>query len=377
MEMKPIKSDVGMSWEYLNINEICRPRQWKTLSMDKLLPEGFPVYGANGKIGFYSGYTHELPTLAITCRGATCGSIHITEPQSYINGNAMALDNISDKIDIKFLYYYFILRGFKDVISGSAQPQITGEGLSSVQIPLPPLATQKRIAEILDAADALRRKDQELLKKYDELAQAIFIDMFGDPVKNEKGWEVKSIGSIAKVGSGSTPSRQIPSYFEGKIPWVKTTEVNGEIIFSTEESITEDALKNSSCKMYPKNSVIIAMYGQGKTRGQVAILGIEATTNQACGVILPCLELNPKFLFNYLKLSYSELRNLGRGGNQENLNKGMIEDFLVMIPPNKLQLEFNRKIDNLIIQKSILKKDQSEPLFNSLIQKAFKGELVG
>jgi type I restriction enzyme S subunit len=101
-----------MSWEMVNINEICRPRQWKTLSMDKLENKGFSVYGANGIIGYYSEYTHEKPTIAITCRGATCGTVHITEPKSYINGNAMALDNVSNDFDIKFLYYYFLYRGF-------------------------------------------------------------------------------------------------------------------------------------------------------------------------------------------------------------------------------------------------------------------------
>lgn len=365
-----------MSFEFVNINSICRPRQWKTLSTEKFLDKGYPVYGANGKIGFYSEYTHEHPTLAITCRGATCGSVHITEPKSYINGNAMALDEISDKVDIKFLYFYFQKRGFNDVISGSAQPQITGQGLSKIQIPLPPLPIQKRIAEILDAADALKRKDQELLKKYDELAQAIFIDMFGDPVKNEKGWEVRTIRSLTTVGSGSTPSRQVDDYFGGKIPWVKTTEVNGDVIYSTEETISEEGLKNSSCKLYPRDSVIIAMYGQGKTRGQVGMLGVEAATNQACAVIRPCKELDSTFLFNYLKLSYKALRGLGRGGNQENLNKGMVEDFSIIFPDYEKQLEFNRKIDVLNSLKCSSKNNISENLFNSLIQKAFKGELV-
>src|SRR5690606_16489389 len=189
-------------WEKVKLFDICRPKQWKTISTNNLESSGFPVYGANGKIGFYNIYTHEFPTLAITCRGATCGSLHITEPKSYINGNAMALDNLSPTVSIKYLYYSLKTRGFHDVISGSAQPQITREGLEKIEIPLPPLPIQEKIAAILDKADALRRKDQELLKKYDELAQAIFIDMFGDPVKNEKGWEVKRLGELGYLKNG-------------------------------------------------------------------------------------------------------------------------------------------------------------------------------
>jgi len=187
---------------------------------------------------------------------------------------------------------------------------------------------------------------------------------------------VKTIGSLTSVGSGGTPSRQEPSYFEGEIPWVKTTEVNGEMINSTEETISQSGLKNSSCKIYPKNSVLIAMYGQGKTRGQVGILGVEATTNQACAVISPCKSLNPIFLFNYLKLSYKELRSLGRGGNQENLNKGIIEDFHVIVPPMKTQTKFNGLIDNIKHQQIKAAEGKSNSLFQALIQKAFKGELV-
>lgn len=276
-----------------------------------------------------------------------------------------------DKLDSKFLYYFLQTINLPNV--GYSRHF---KFLKEIQMPLPPLETQKRIADILDAADALRQKDQELLKKYDELAQAIFIDMFGDPVKNEKGWEKAPIGSITKLGSGGTPSRQIPEYFSGTIPWVKTTEVNGSIIYSTEENITEEALANSSCKVYPKDSIIIAMYGQGKTRGQVGILAVPSSTNQACGVISPSKRIIPEFLLQYLKMSYQDLRNLGRGGNQENLNKGMIESFLIIIPPINLQIKFKETIENIICQVSELKHNESSILFNSLIKNAFKGEVV-
>lgn len=128
--------------EKVKLTDICRPKQWKTISTAQLKESGYPVYGANGKIGFYNEYTHEFPTLLITCRGATCGTVNISEPKSYVNGNAMALDNLSKDYDLKFLYHYFGQRGFNDVISGSAQPQITRENLSKVEVPKINLATQ-------------------------------------------------------------------------------------------------------------------------------------------------------------------------------------------------------------------------------------------
>ena len=105
-----------MSWPVVKLHDICRPKQWKTIAASNLLESGYPVYGANGKIGFYSEFTHESPTLMITCRGATCGNVHISEPKSYINGNAMALDDIdSSAVDLKYLYYFFLKRGFTEV----------------------------------------------------------------------------------------------------------------------------------------------------------------------------------------------------------------------------------------------------------------------
>ena len=149
--------------EKVLLTSICRPKQWKTISTKDLLESGYPVYGANGKIGFYNSYTHEHPTVLITCRGATCGSINISDPKSYVNGNAMALDNLSEEVDLYYLKYYLEYRKLDDVISGSAQPQITGKGLSKVKIPLPPLDQQKKIAAILDAADAYRQKTKALI----------------------------------------------------------------------------------------------------------------------------------------------------------------------------------------------------------------------
>ena len=117
--------------------EISSPKQWKTISSDMLIADGYPVYGANGIIGYFTEYNHECETLLITCRGATCGALNICQPYSYVNGNAMALDNLSDDVDIKYLYYYLLNRGLSDVITGSAQPQIVRQSLDKVIVSIP------------------------------------------------------------------------------------------------------------------------------------------------------------------------------------------------------------------------------------------------
>jgi Restriction endonuclease S subunits len=172
-----------MKWPTVNLLDLCSPKQWPTISSKQLTEKGYPVYGANGQIGFYHSYNHEEPTILITCRGATCGTINISPPKSYVTGNAMALDNPrANLIEFRFLYYVLQVRGLKDTITGAAQPQITRANLSKLEIPLPSISEQKRIVEILDQADALRKKRSEADAKAARILPALFYKMFGDPL---------------------------------------------------------------------------------------------------------------------------------------------------------------------------------------------------
>jgi len=157
------------SWKTISLGEICEPRQHKTISGIDLLPSGYPVYGANGLIGYYDSYNHELETVAITCRGATCGEVTLVPPKSWITGNSMALDNIDEEYSHKFIYYAVINRGFVDVISGSAQPQIVGSAIKSAKLEVPTLDEQRLIADfmsVLDIKDGLIQNQLRLVKKY-------------------------------------------------------------------------------------------------------------------------------------------------------------------------------------------------------------------
>src|SRR5690606_38872380 len=135
-------------------------------------------------------------SIFITCIG-NVGKVIINRTEAASNQQITALVP-KVKLSIEFLYYYLqsIQRHISDLANSAVVPIVNNSILSQIEIPLPPLPVQEKIAAILDKADELRRKDQELQKKYDELAQAIFIDMFGDPVKNEKGWEVKKLGEV-------------------------------------------------------------------------------------------------------------------------------------------------------------------------------------
>ena len=191
------------AWPRKKLGEICRPRQWPTLSKSQMQLSGVPVYGANGIIGFTDKPTHHRETILVGCRGS-CGTIHVLKPPAYANGNAMALDDLREDLAfLPYLEHHLLHRGFDDVTTGASQPQIVQRNINQIEIPLPPLEEQKRIAAILDQADDIRRKRQHAIERLNQLGQAIFHEMFGDPVTNPHGFQKISLGEMIKVSSGS------------------------------------------------------------------------------------------------------------------------------------------------------------------------------
>jgi len=287
---------------------------------------------------------------------------------------------LGDNFDRVF-FYYLIKTKIDEIVShvhGSTMKHITKDRFDNIKVKLPPLPIQKQIAEILEKADQAKQKRKEANKLTDEFLQSVFIEMFGDPVKNPKGWETKLISEIAKVGTGGTPSREKSEYFTGEIPWVKTTEVTNDRIFNTEEKITKEAFEDSHCVIFPKGTIIIALYGQGLTRGRTSILEIEACTNQACGTILPSKNFDSIFLWKQLLHFYNYLRSISRGGNQPNLNLSFIKNLRIIIPPLSFQQQFSEIVNKTesLKEKQKQSEQELENLFQSLMQKAFKGELV-
>lgn len=147
------------------------------------------------------------------------------------------------------------------------------------------------------------------------------------------GWKLTTLEEIASVSSGGTPSRNTPEYWNGDIPWVTTAEVKFNTITDTAEKISSQGLENSSAKLFPINTILMAMYGQGKTRGQVAKLGIKATTNQACAAIVLEKNHDVDYYFQFLMSRYESIREMSNSGGQENLSGGIVKSIQVPVPP--------------------------------------------
>jgi type I restriction enzyme S subunit len=358
------------------LNEVTRPTQWKTLSTSELKSSGYPVYGANGIIGFYSEYTHKEPTLMITCRGATCGNLHISKSMSYINGNAMALDDLdTTKFDIQFLYYFLKVRGLNDVITGSAQPQITRQTLSKVNIPLVDLKTQKHIAEVLDRAEALKQKRQQALTLADDYLKATFLTLFGDPITNPKGWPVKKLSEVC-----SMDRQTITPFDRNGLPYLGMEHIEsqtGKILVDNTETIEHEVKGNSF--LFNSNHILY-----GKLRpylNKVALPSFEGISSTELVPIKTDTEVANKYFISFVLSSNNivdKVMNANQGARMPRTNMNFMLSLEIGLPPKPEQDKFEQIVKKVEALKAKMQTSQTEidHLAKSLSQKAFRGELT-
>jgi len=167
----------SLDGERVALGELCNPKQWQTISANQLTTSGYPVYGANGKIGYFTEYNHKEPVLAVTCRGATCGNLTLIPAFSYVTGNSMCLDNPRKDTSPEYLFQFLAWRGLRDVVSGSAQPQITRSPLQAVEVVLPSKEKQDKIVSALQSVNNTEQLVNIALSRLDILKKAIAADL--------------------------------------------------------------------------------------------------------------------------------------------------------------------------------------------------------
>ena len=251
---------------------------------------------------------------------------------------------LKHNVDARYLNYFFhspyCMTYINAYATGSVRNTLDLKSLGKIPIILPEEKEQKRVVKILDCLIKIITHRKQSLELMNELVKSRFVEMFGG-IHNSSLYPYVTIECFTTVISGGTPNREISEYWQdGRIRWVKSTELHNCVITDTEEKITQLGMSNSSAKLIPADSVLIAMYGQGKTRGMTGYLAVTCTTNQACACILPSPTVNQKYLWQYMILSYDKLRNMAKGGNQPNLNVGIIKKFPVLMPPLELQEQF-------------------------------------
>jgi len=264
--------------ERVKLTDICNPKQWKTIPIGELLEEGYPVYGANGVIGYYSEYNHEEPVVAVTCRGATCGSVNITTAKSYVTGNAMCLDDVRDDIERDYLYYNLLHYDFNKVISGSAQPQITRQGLEKVEIYVCPHDEQYDVVKILRKCEKIIKLRNDEMTLIDSLIKARFVEMFGNPSSNPYGFQKVSVqdaidsGYIEKPLDGNHGNKhpKASEYVEDGVPFIMANDIiDGKVDFDNCAKLTRDRADKLDKGFAHNGDVLITHKG---TIGRTAIL---------------------------------------------------------------------------------------------------------
>lgn len=341
------------------------------------------------------------------------------------------------KYDVKLAFYYLksdcFLQQRDDLATGSTQEALTDKGLKQIMLPIPPFHEQKKIVEKLEILLSQIKKVNERLEKIPtilkRLRQSVLssacsgkltaawreanvctennilnevnnfyknaskkdkkeIDEFQKFAHLNAGiedskWIKCNIGAIGKVCNGSTPSTKEPSYWNGSIPWVSSGEVNNNIINDTERKISEHGYDNASVKMLKKGTVLIAMIGEGKTRGQTAILNIDATINQNIAAVdLSHNMISSKYIWYWFQLCYQQNREVGNGSGPKALNCQRVRELELMLPPLHEQEEIVRRVDKLfaLADKIELRyrnaKVQLARAENAIYAKAFRGELV-
>jgi len=342
----------------------------------------------------YNKYSHFLideGDLLIACSGIVVDNFHnkiaFVSKENLplcLNTSTMRFKQLPEKKgELTYLKYFLQTDIFKEqltkLITGSAQLNFGPSHIRKIQIPLPDLSTQQKIATILDKADELRQYDKQLIKKYDALTQSLFLDIFGDPVKNEKGWEKIKIGDFGKISTGNTPPRaEQENYSSNHIEWIKTDNIKENLIYVTNSSeyLSEIGIKKG--RVVNNGTLLVAcIAGSIESIGRVALTDRKVAFNQQINAIEPNSDVNSTFLYYLVRNCKKHIQNHASNGMKRMLTKGEFEKILMIKPNYEIQDQFSQKVKLIEEQKQQAQEAlvKSEALFQGLLQQAFKGEL--
>ena len=391
----------------------------------KAQSELYPYYGATGQVGFIDDYITDGEYVLLGEDGAPflntfAQKAYLISGKSWVNNHAHILRS---KGNNKFLCYYLNYFNYKGYVSGTTRLKLTQAQMKTIPVPVPSVEEQERIvarieelfSELDNGVETLRKTKQQLavyrqavLKKAFEGAYTeqwrkdnksvlpscdldsikktnpVYKDTSGD--ENEIRLEMPSqwlsirIGDVFDVEVGATPSRRISEYWNGDISWVSSGEVRFTTISETEEYITQEGLDHSSTNVQPVGTIMLAMIGEGKTRGQAAILNIPAAHNQNTAAILvsktPC---QPKYIYYFLQMNYDHTRRVGSGNNQKALNKERVRALRFPFTSFEEQAVIVKEIESRLsvcdnIEKTVdTALQQAEAMRQSILKKAFEG----
>ncbi|MBK4779099.1 restriction endonuclease subunit S [Streptococcus lactarius] len=396
------------------IEQLCIVGSSKRVHLSDYVQQGVPFYRSKEVIELssgkniseqlfispekYSEIKSKFPVpqendVLITAVGTIGEILVVKDPNFYFkDGNLIWLRNINfDIIDIDYLYYFLKSDLFQKTIKynniGAVQKALTIDFLKTVKITLPSLDNQRKLISVLKSIDKKLKINNQINQELEAMAKILydywfvqfdFPDQNGKPYKSSggkmvynpelkreipEGWGVAKIEDIAQTGSGGTPkSTNVSYYSNGEIPWINSGELEQTVITSTSNFITEEGLNNSSAKLFPSGTILVAMYGA--TAGKVSFLTFEASTNQAiCAIMLNDIRMR-YYLKNVIEDLYQYLVKLSTGSARDNLSQDMIKNIKVVIPSNDILDRYYDFSNNII--KEITKKQQENEQLTQL-----------
>ena len=382
--------ELPKGWEWTTLGDLFSLQAGKNIAAKEIYPEfseiyKYPCFGGNGIRGFVSNFNRNGDFPIIGRQGALCGNVNLAIGDFYATEHAVVVERFSDT-DLMWTYYVLIALNLNQYATATAQPGLAVNVINDVIVPVPPFQEQCRISKavtrlfslineiehgkqklqgtikqtkskVLDLAihgklvpqDLNDKPANELLKRINPKAEIISDN--GHYQKLPDGWCLTILGSIGTWQSGATPSRLRKDYYGGNIPWLKTGDLNDGIITNIPEFITEKALKETSVKLNPTDSILIAMYGA--TIGKIGILSFPATTNQACCACLD-YKIDKMYIFYFLLSNRINFVSMGGGGAQPNISKEKIVNTTFPLPPLAEQKRIVSKIEELFHQLNMM-----------------------
>lgn len=359
----------------------------KPITANERIEGPYPYYGANGIQGYINDFIFDEELVLLAEDGGHFynpdrGIAYKITGKTWVNNHAHVL-KANEKIDINYLTKALENLDVSTYINGTTRAKLTKANAEQIQIPLPPLAEQKRIAAILDKADEIKRKREQAIAKLDQLAQSIFVEMFGDIAINEKGWEIVELSNhVSKLGSGSTPTGGDAAYKANGISLIRSLNVHDGVFKLKSLAFIDDIQASKLSNVEVKDGdVLLNITGASVARVcRVPSLILPARVNQHVMIIRLDKTINNIFFEKLLvdKQMKSKLLTIaGSGATREAITKAQMQELKIIFPPLALQEQFATRISKLekLKASNIAALEKHNQLFASLQNQAFTGQL--
>ena len=376
-----------MSWETKKFIDFILLQRGHDLTKEQIKPGLYPVVTSTSIMGYHNAFKVEGPGV-ITGRSGTIGEVQYIEENYWPHNTSLYVKDFKGNYP-KFVFYFMKNFGTDRAKSGSAVPTLNRNSLSNIEIKVPDIKTQHKIADILSSYDDLIENNKKQIKLLEEAAQRLYKEWFVDlrfPGHDEVeivdgvpvGWDKTTMDKICDSVGGGTPSTKVEDYYrDGNIKWVTPTDItrnDGLILLDTEKKITQEGLKNSSAKMVPPNTILMT------SRASVGYFGIceyEVCTNQGFISCIPNQENYRWYLLYNLLNRVDEIRQKASGSTFLEISKRSFRELIILKPNDKALDAFDTEIISLLQQMKVLKKQivLLQNCRDSLLPKLMSGKI--